>query len=94
MLSTKVRNDEQIKELKEEEARIIKETQDNLKLHNEEIEKLTKRIDDMSSKFAQMLQDTLTKMQAKIDQANENWKEENEQKRNYENIADIGSSNI
>ena len=45
---------------------------------NEEIKELKKRIDDMSSKFADMLRDTLHKMQERIEFANKQWEEEND----------------
>ena len=37
---------------------------------DEEIRELKKRIDEMSSDFAEMLKDTLTKMQERIEFAN------------------------
>ena len=37
---------------------------------DEEIRELKKRIDEMSSDFAEMLKDTLTKMQERIEIAN------------------------
>ncbi len=37
---------------------------------DEEIKELKKRIDEMSSDFAEMLKDTLTKMQERIEFAN------------------------
>lgn len=48
------------------------------KAKNEEIKELKKRIDDMSSDFAEMLRDTLTKMQERIEIANKQWEEEND----------------
>ncbi len=43
-----------------------------------EIADLRKRIDEMSSEFAQMLKDTLTKMQERIEFANQQWEDEND----------------
>ena len=45
---------------------------------NEEINELRKRIDEMSSDFAEMLKDTLTKMQERIEFANKQWEDEND----------------
>jgi hypothetical protein len=43
---------------------------------DEEIRKLKKNIDEMSSDFAEMLKDTLTKMQERIEFANKNWEDD------------------
>jgi len=40
---------------------------------DEEIKALKKRIDEMSSDFAEMLKDTLTRMQERIEFANKTW---------------------
>lgn len=45
---------------------------------NEEIKELKKRIDEMSSDFAEMLKDTLHKMEERIDIANKQWEEDND----------------
>jgi len=45
---------------------------------NDEIKELKKRIDDMSSDFAEMLRDTLHKMQDRIEIANKEWEKEND----------------
>ena len=45
---------------------------------DEEIKELKKRIDEMSSDFAEMLKDTLTKMQERIEFANKQWEDEND----------------
>ena len=39
---------------------------------------MKKRIDEMSSDFAQMLKDTLTKMQERIEFANKSWEDTND----------------
>jgi len=44
----------------------------------QEIAELKKRIDEMSSDFAEMLKDTLTKMQERIEFANKQWEDEND----------------
>ncbi len=45
---------------------------------NDEIEELKKRIDEMSSDFAEMLKDTLTKMQDRIEFANTKYEDPND----------------
>ena len=45
---------------------------------DEEIRELKKRIDEMSSDFAEMLKDTLTKMQERIEFANKQWEDDND----------------
>ena len=71
-------NDESILTLKEHYEKMNAEKQDIEKQKNEEIKELKKRIDDMSSDFAEMLRDTLHKMQDRIDIANKQWEEEND----------------
>ena len=44
----------------------------------DEIDELKKRIDEMSSDFADMLKDTLTKMQERIEFANKQWEDDND----------------
>ena len=44
----------------------------------EQKDKLTQRINDMSSDFSNMLKDTLENMKKKISQANEKWDAEND----------------
>jgi hypothetical protein len=48
------------------------------KVKNDEIKELKKRIDEMSSDFAEMLRDTLHKMQERIEIANKQWEDEND----------------
>ena len=45
---------------------------------DDEIKELKKRIDEMSSDFAEMLKDTLTKMQERIEFANKQWEDDND----------------
>jgi gas vesicle protein len=45
---------------------------------DDEIRELKKRIDEMSSDFAEMLKDTLTKMQERIEFANKQWEDDND----------------
>lgn len=48
------------------------------KQKDEEINSFKKRIDEMSSDFAEMLRDTLTKMQDRIEVANREWDADNQ----------------
>lgn len=61
---------DRIKQTVDKRSQII-ETNDN------EIAQYEKRIDEMSSDFAIMLKDTLTKMQERIAFANKDWEDEN-----------------
>ncbi len=45
---------------------------------DDEIAELKKRIDELSSDFAEMLKDTLTKMQERIEFANKDWEDKND----------------
>lgn len=65
-----VDNDETIADLKEQYEKLNNEKLEIEKAKNEEIKELKKRIDDMSSDFAEMLRDTLHKMQERIEIAN------------------------
>ena len=49
-------------------------------IHNNDatIKELTQRIEEMSSDFAGMLKDTLSKMQDRIEFANKDWKDDND----------------
>ena len=47
-----------------------------IQLKNDEIAELKKRIDEMSSDFAEMLKDTLTKMQERIEFSNKSWEDD------------------
>ncbi|CDW73736.1 UNKNOWN [Stylonychia lemnae] len=73
-----VDNDETISDLKEQYEKLNNEKLEIEKAKNEEIKELKKRIDDMSSDFAEMLRDTLHKMQERIEIANKQWEEEND----------------
>ncbi len=73
-----VDNDEAISDLKEQYEKLNNEKLEIEKQKNEEIKELKKRIDDMSSDFAEMLRDTLHKMQERIEIANKQWEEEND----------------
>ena len=61
---------------KTQQLRTAKEAMTNER--DEEIRELRKRIDEMSSDFAEMLKDTLTKMQERIEFANKQWEDEND----------------
>ena len=54
---------------------------------DEEISKLKSSIDEMASRFAQMLKQTLDKMKERIEWANQEWEKENDSKllKNFEN---------
>ena len=61
------------------ECQQIKISNEQLEIEKDnEIADLKKRIDEMTSEFAQMLKDTLTKMQERIEFANQQWEDENE----------------
>mmetsp|Transcript_5966 Transcript_5966/g.4506 ORF Transcript_5966/g.4506 Transcript_5966/m.4506 type:complete len:133 (-) Transcript_5966:32-430(-) len=76
--SQSVQNNDTIKYLKSEFERGTQEKNDIENQKNEEIQMLKNRIDEMSSTFAEMLKETLQKMQQRIEQANEQWENENE----------------
>ena len=73
-----IQNIETIKYLKNEYERLNQEKSDIESAKNGEIKELRQRIDDMSSTFAEMLKETLQKMQQRIEQANEQWENEND----------------
>lgn len=73
-----VDNDETIGDLKEQYEKLNSDKLEIEKQKNEEIKELKKRIDDMSSDFAEMLRDTLHKMQERIEIANKQWEDEND----------------
>ena len=54
------------------------EKEEMIRKKDEEISELKKRIDEMSSDFAEMLKDTLTKMQERIEFANKQWEDDND----------------
>eukprot|EP00356_Strombidium_inclinatum_P005950 CAMPEP_0170501958 /NCGR_PEP_ID=MMETSP0208-20121228/40002_1 /TAXON_ID=197538 /ORGANISM="Strombidium inclinatum, Strain S3" /LENGTH=102 /DNA_ID=CAMNT_0010780775 /DNA_START=205 /DNA_END=509 /DNA_ORIENTATION=+ len=60
---------EQIGGLKDEKEKIIEK-------YDEQIKELNRRINEMSSDFADMLKDTLSKMQDRIEFANKDWQED------------------
>lgn len=71
-------NDELILDFKEKHEKLLNEKGEIERAKNEEIKELKKRIDDMSSDFAEMLRDTLHKMQDRIEIANRQWEDEND----------------
>ncbi len=71
-----VDNDHTIKDLKDQYEALTNDKNEIERQKNEEIKELKKRIDDMSSDFAEMLRDTLHKMQDRIEIANKQWEEE------------------
>ena len=62
---------EEITGLNAKKERIIHE-------NDSQIKELTQRIEEMSSDFADMLKDTLSKMQDRIEFANKDWKDDND----------------
>jgi predicted RNase H-like nuclease (RuvC/YqgF family) len=90
-----VDNDETIGDLKEQLEKLNGEKAEVEKQKNEEIKELKKRIDDMSSDFAEMLRDTLNKMQERIEIANKQWEEENDPNmlKRFEEMANTGKNN-
>ena len=73
-----ITNNENIKVLKSEYENLNTLKNDIENQKNEEIKQLKNRIDEMSSEFAEMLKETLHKMQQRIEQANEQWENEND----------------
>ena len=61
------------KQLKSDIAELIKEKEDMITRYDSDIFKLRERIDTMSTDFAKMLRTTLTKMQERIDDANQTY---------------------
>ncbi len=72
------KNQETIQYLEMEYQRLSQEKAEVENQKNEEIKELKRRIDEMSSEFAEMLRETLHKMQEKIDLANKQWEDEND----------------
>ena len=56
-------------------------------LKDEETKELKKRIDEMSSDFAEMLKDTLTKMQERIEFANKQWEDDTDAMKKFGDIV-------
>ena len=71
-------NDEHIQDYKEKHEKLNNEKLDIEKQKNDEIKELKSRIDGMSSDFAEMLRETLNKMQERIEMANKQWEDEND----------------
>ena len=61
------------KTLKSDIAELIKDKEDMITRYDSDIFKLRERIDTMSTDFAKMLRTTLTKMQERIDDANQTY---------------------
>ena len=78
-LSTQVtNNEEELKRLQDEHKRLSEQKADIERQKNEEIKDLRARIEQMSSQFAEMLKETLHKMQDRIEAANQEWEQEND----------------
>jgi len=57
---------------------LTREKEDEVARKDEEIRDLKRKIEEMSNDFARMLQDTLNKMQERIELANNQWESEND----------------
>lgn len=71
-------NKDLIQDLEKEYEDLVAEKNEIQKQKDEEINSFKKRIDEMSSDFAEMLRDTLTKMQDRIEVANREWDADNQ----------------
>ena len=62
--------------------------------NDSEIKELTQRIEEMSSDFADMLKDTLSKMQDRIEFANKDWKDDNDQEtmKKFDHMTNVGAN--
>ena len=82
-----------MKHLREEtqSLKIRKETM--IQENDEQIRELNRRIEEMSSEFADMLKDTLSKMQDRIEFANKDWKEDadNDVANKFDHMTNIGA---
>jgi hypothetical protein len=58
--------------------KLNQDKEEMIQTKDDEIRELKKRIDEMSSDFAEMLKDTLTKMQERIEFANKQWEDDND----------------
>ena len=60
--------------------------------NDEQIKELNRRIEEMSSEFADMLKDTLSKMQDRIEFANKDWKDDtdNDVAKKFDHMTNIG----
>ena len=78
---------EEITQLNVKKEQII---QDN----DEQIKELGRRIEEMSSDFADMLKDTLSKMQDRIEFANKDFKDDTEAEviKTFDHMTNIGSN--
>ena len=62
--------------------------------NDSEIKELTQRIEEMSSDFADMLKDTLSKMQDRIEFDNKDWKDDNDQEtmKKFDHMTNVGAN--
>ena len=74
----KMDNEDETKRLVETQAALDAEILEIESSKNDEIGRLKKSIEDMSGEFALMLKDTLEKMKGKIEDANTQWENEND----------------
>ena len=83
-----------MKELKEEITQKNGEKEKIIQDNDSQIKELTQRIEEMSSEFADMLKDTLSKMQDRIEFANKDWKDDNDQEtmKKFDHMTNIGAN--
>ena len=80
-LTTRInQNDEEIETLIKQRSEIIEQKKTIEDDKDEEINNYKKHIDTLQTEFGTMLSETLTKIKAKIEQANKQWEEENDAK--------------
>ena len=62
---------------------------------DDQLSQLTAYINTMNQNFSQMLKQTLTKMKERINDANQAWEQENDQKmmEKFREIVDTGNAN-
>ena len=67
-----------MKNMKQEITQLNTKKEQIIQDNDSQIKELTQRIEEMSSDFADMLKDTLSKMQDRIEFANKDWKDDND----------------
>lgn len=82
-------NEEELEELIRQKQQIIEDNEVIQEEKDKEIKSYRLHIDSLQTEFASMLGDTLGKIKQKIEEANKQWKEENDAKmlKGYEEIA-------
>ena len=89
------RNEEELEDLIRQKQQIMESKNEIEEQKDKEIKNFRQHIDQLQTEFGSMLGDTLTKIKLKIEQANNQWKEENDAKilQGYEVIANRGGQN-